>query len=150
MKKILLVIIISTCFTACPLGEESYNFFIENYSEEEIAFIVNVDENNKTLYPDTLIISDELLYFNTHNKNMRYWGFIGGSYKDVFKGQDTLSIFIFSVDTLKKYSWEQIRYDYNILVRYDLTDGNIGALRGYIPYPPNEAMRNMKMYPKYF
>ena len=37
-----------------------------------------------------------------------------------FLPKDTLSIFIFSTDTLNKYSWEEVRRDYKILRRYDL------------------------------
>jgi hypothetical protein len=67
---------------------------------------------------------------------------------------DTLSIFYFHPDTLKKYSWEEIQQNYKILRRYDLSIENFSSLKNKygvpeIPYPPTEAMKNMKMYPPY-
>lgn len=45
--------------------------------------------------------------------------------------------------------WEGIRDDYDILVRYDLTYDNLKVLNDTIPFPPTEAMKNMKMWPPY-
>ncbi|NWO28348.1 hypothetical protein [Capnocytophaga sp. oral taxon 903] len=63
--------------------------------------------------------------------------------------KDTLSIFIFSSDTLNKYSWEEVRRDYKILKRYDLSYEDCVRLNFIVPYPPTPEMSRMKMYPKY-
>ena len=63
--------------------------------------------------------------------------------------KDTLSIFIFSTDTLNKYSWEEVRRDYKILRRYDLSIQDLELLDYKVYYPPTPAMSRMKMYPKY-
>ena len=62
--------------------------------------------------------------------------------------KDTLSIFIFSTDTLNKYSWEEVRRDYKILKWYDLSYEDCKLLKFRVPYPPTPAMSRMKMYPK--
>lgn len=48
------------------------------------------------------------------------------SYRDIKNGDipymnDTLMFFVFSRDTLNKYSWEEIKRDYKILKRIDIT-----------------------------
>ena len=68
--------------------------------------------------------------------------------------QDTVSIFIFSKDTLDKFSWFEIQSGYKILQRYDLSLEDFNSLSNkngvpVIDYPPSEAMKYMKMYPPY-
>jgi len=69
--------------------------------------------------------------------------------------KDTVSIFYFHADTVNKYSWEIIQRDYKILRRYDLSTQDIITLKNKkngipeIPYPPDERMKDMKMYPPY-
>ncbi|SQA93841.1 hypothetical protein [Capnocytophaga ochracea] len=81
-------------------------------------------------------------YFSTDSR--RKW-------RDIFKElpKDTLSIFIFNTDTLNKYSWEEVRRDYKILKRYDLSIQDLELLDYKVYYPPTPAMSQMKMYPKY-
>ena len=63
---------------------------------------------------------------------------------------DTLSVFVFHADTIRKYSWEEIRDSYNILVRYDLSERDVRSFKNHtIPFPPTGAMRDMKMWPPY-
>jgi hypothetical protein len=64
---------------------------------------------------------------------------------------DTLRIFILSPDTISKYGWENVRTNYRILVRYDLSYSNIENESGNIllSYPPTPDMRNIKMFPPY-
>ena len=59
------------------------------------------------------------------------------------------SVFILSYETYLEKGWEGIRDDYDILVRYDLTYDDLKALNDTIPFPPSEAMKDMKMWPPY-
>lgn len=59
------------------------------------------------------------------------------------------SIFIFDAETAQEKNWEDIRKDYDILVRYDLTFDDLKALKDTIPFPPTEEMKDMQMYPPY-
>ena len=73
---------------------------------------------------------------------------LGNLYADL--PHDTLSVFVLHADTVRKYSWEEICEDYNIIVRYDLSKADVKSFENYIvPFPPTEAMRNMKMWPPY-
>mgnify|MGYP001577138897 CR=1 FL=1 len=47
----------------------------------------------------------------------------------------TLIVFIISVDTLNKYSFEKIAADYNILRRHDLTVDKLKAMNWTVTYP---------------
>lgn len=68
----------------------------------------------------------------------------------LFSDISRLSVFILHADTIRKYSWEEIRDSYNILVRYDLSEEDVRSFENYtIPFPPTETMRNMKMWPPY-
>ena len=47
---------------------------------------------------------------------------------------DTLSIFIFSGDTIAIYDWQTIRSNYNVLKRYDLSYQDMESLNWTITY----------------
>jgi len=63
--------------------------------------------------------------------------------------QNTLYVFLYSVDTLNKYPWSQIQKDYKILQRYALSIDDLQKLDWNVTYPPSPAMKDMKMYPPY-
>ena len=68
----------------------------------------------------------------------------------LFSDISRLSVFVLHADTVRKYSWDEIRDNYNIIVRYDLSKDDVKSFVGYtIPFPPTEAMRDMKMWPPY-
>ncbi len=71
----------------------------------------------------------------------------GVKYENMVK--DTLSVFFFHQDTLQKYKWQEIKDKYKILKRYDLSLNDLQNLNFSIPYPPDETMKNMKIYPPY-
>ena len=62
---------------------------------------------------------------------------------------DTLSIYLFHVDTLAKYSIDEIREDYKVLQRYDLSLEDLEHLDYKLSYPPDAKMSGVKMYPPY-
>ena len=107
------------------------------------------------LYPDT---SFEQLHnyelITSYSFNAHY---VGEPLDETIKQRmprDTVSIFYFHADTVNKYPWEIIQRDYKILQRYDLSSQDICTLKDHrgipeIPYPPDERMKDMKMYPPY-
>lgn len=106
-------------------------------------------------YPDTSIFTDSVRGTIQANSYI-----ICASHEPIedqiqrYIPSDTLSIFYFHPDTLKKYTWEEVRQGYKVLQRYDLSIEDIQKLKNKndvpeIPYPPTEAMRNIKMYPPY-
>jgi hypothetical protein len=88
------------------------------------------------LYPDTslAVSKPDLLEILPNEKE--YW-YISFEYKYLFDAipSDTLSVFIFSTDTLNKYTWEEVRDGYKILKRYDLSYDDLVEMDYTITYP---------------
>lgn len=75
---------------------------------------------------------------------------IPGVIKKEFDETDTLSVYIFNIDTLYKYSWEQIWAGDKFCVRYDLCKEEMKGNRiYYINYPPTQGMKSIHMYPSF-
>jgi hypothetical protein len=60
-----------------------------------------------------------------------------------------LYIFVLDMQVLENYPIDTIMNNYMILQRYDLTISDLQRLDWQIVYPPNEAMKDVKMYPPY-
>jgi hypothetical protein len=136
-----------------------YNLaYLENKSEFVIARYHPDSGINGIIYPDTVLKIDkrigcclqpgEIVPFLSTSFNYESWI---ASFKN-----DTISFYIFNQDTVDMYEWEKICKDYKILKRYDLSKDDLMHLkkieRGDLPvitYPPDERMKNMKMYPPY-
>lgn len=91
------------------------------------------------LYPDTLLPTEDLNPFckridpmSLYKTQLRIETI---TIKTLFEEKDSLMFFIFSADTLKKYSWDEIREDYKILKRYDLSVVDLDSLNWTITYP---------------
>jgi hypothetical protein len=140
-------------FQSCP--EQEYCWYLDNNSSDTL-FVYVAFAFCPTVYPDT-VISDEM-------------SFIGGfppktklsirptptDWKKTVKKlpKDTLSVYIMSIDTFLIYTGQEIKDDYKVSVRYDLSIRDIEKLLDdeglpTIPYPPDERMKDMKMYPLY-
>jgi hypothetical protein len=130
-------------------------FSMKNNSNSDICFYVS---SGSYVYPDTTISFDreKVGYTTKPNTTNTSWSIPIYSYEIWISGfpKDTVSIYIFSQDTVNIYEWEIIQQDYKILQRYDLSLEDINNLKNendipVITYPPSEAMKNMKMYPPY-
>ena len=140
--KILALSFVALIFTACPMDYVN-GFRFRNNSNTDVYIYLNVYD--ETLYPDTTVTRLRRGHFFKQGITRSYE--YGSSKNDPWV--DTLCLFIFDADTFNTYSWEEIQNDYKVLQRYDLSLENIEALKRQIPYPPTEAMKNMKMYPAY-
>jgi hypothetical protein len=58
-------------------------------------------------------------------------------------------VYIFDANVLATVSWSTIAKNHIVLQRYDLTKEDLQRLDWEITYPPNEAMKDVKMYPPY-
>ena len=143
MKKII-TLILSLSYLQC---DKFYDLEIHNNTDKTINIYF---ADGETYYPDTLLpeankrLKEAKLNKTHYETSMVQWGKI---LKKLPK--DTLSIFIFSTDTLNKYSWKEVRRDYKILRRYDLSIQDLELLDYKVYYPPTPTMSRMKMYPKY-
>ena len=175
MKKSVLLFVsllfIGLLFFSCEISDPNdpyYLFQIHNISDVDIiSYQASGNEAQPTMYPDTLlpssfyedmdikeclessdsgiIVKPEARFpimpylYPTISKRRFNQHFKSGIY----------SVFIIDAQTAQEKSWEDIRKDYDILVRYDLTYDDLKALNNSIPFPPTEKMKDMKMYPPY-
>ncbi|GHT32419.1 hypothetical protein FACS189434_04140 [Bacteroidia bacterium] len=135
--------------------ERHYAYEIHNNSKYTTQVYIAVSSNGG-VYPDTTLSFVKDRITTTINPFSQFNSDYGSSFEEIFSHfpNDTLSIYIFDRDTLNKYFWEEIQRDYKILQRYDLSFKDIQILQNKygipeIPYPPDERMKEMKMYPPY-
>jgi len=62
---------------------------------------------------------------------------------------DTMFVYVFDAMVIRHRPWEVIARDYLVLQRYDLTLEDLQRLNWRITFPPDERMRNVKMYPPF-
>lgn len=147
LLKIIRLVVTIISLTACPNespNDRGFRFF--NNSEFNVCtYIGGIDRKyGGVLYPDTALMNTNVMSGSTMKGESFFYSFNSN-------GVDTMSLYIIDADTLKKYSWEEIRTGYKILQRYDL-DVSVAALRKLdlkVTYPPTEAMKDVKMYPPY-
>jgi len=106
--------------------DKVYSIRIENKSNDTIQFYASY------VYPDTSIVSKkprlDMAYPNdySHIDSKKKW-------EDVLPN-NIISIFILSKDTVDTYNWENIRSDYNILRRYDLSIEQLESMNWTVTY----------------
>ena len=152
MRKVSVIFIV--LLISCTLKMDAiYPIHIYNESEVQyIGYYFATGGRYGSYYPDTLLPNNNTYVYNKNIKPKQHLQYDSWIKWDVtFKSlpKDTLSIFIFSSDTLNKYSWEEVRRDYKILKRYDLSIQDLELLDYKVYYPPIPAMSRMKIYPKY-
>jgi hypothetical protein len=158
MKQIRLCILL--CFVAivgsqcCSYLEKSYSIRIKNSHNTDIYYHFNfssIEKENDVIYPDTILSFPKNILVKVKQGTI----FIDNMPLYPIEKwisnlpHDTLSIYIFDIDTLNRYEWDEIQKDYKILQRYDISAEDIKYLNNEVPYPPTEAMKDMKMYPPY-
>ncbi len=143
--ELLLIVTANSCFY-----DKVYYVMVKNNSNSTIAGYI-AEGYNKIAYPDTMLSTVVEKGAKTMIKPGTIFGIQTGPTQRIFEDlpSDTLSIYIFSQDTLDTYGWEEIRDGYKILRRYDLSYPDLEKLKFVIPYPPSEAMKGMKMYPPF-
>ena len=142
--KFIVLLFVLLMLSACP-NEHGDAYRFNNNSTVDVYMYFDLDFLGFTLYPDTAISQVRKGELFKQGKGGTYLT----SYKYLFERNDTLSMFIFDAKIFDTYCWEDIRNDYKILQRYDISKENYETLRHSITYPPTEAMKNIKMYPPY-
>jgi hypothetical protein len=134
-QTIILTVILLATSVGCnkPLGvREVYSIWINNQSNSNIAIKAS------KIYPDTLITFDQTNFRGClTGDSIPLEGY--DSWDELFNGllSDTLSIFIFSSDTIAKYGWEYVMNNYLILERADLSYSDLEGMNWKYSYPQN-------------
>ena len=141
MRKYIQLLLLFVGFVSCEPWGGMHGIQVENNSDLEISFY-SYSLLYGQFYPDTILKRDTLKdYSISHVKpHSQIWVGTGFNYREIKKGNipyynDTLMFFVFSRDTLNKYSWEEIKRDNKILKRYDITGRQLNDQNWTIIYP---------------
>ena len=113
-----------------PFVERVYSIKVINNGTTGIAALLSYQ------YPDTTIPDNYNRVGGILPNDFRYLD-SQKPWKDVFQQlpKDTLSLFFFSIDTLKTYNWQKIRNENKILTRLDLSFQDLMNSGYKISYP---------------
>lgn len=126
-----------------PFAERVWSISIKNNTAEELIFI-HPSYNRKTksieninLFPDTSLLAEKPINMPIIPAFSENYIDFKVKYEKVFEAipSGKLSIYLFSKDTLNKHTWEQIRQDYKVLKRYDLTYDELKQMNWTVSYP---------------
>lgn len=152
MSKIILVLgfylalIANSCKDDIPIRLETIH--VVNNADHNIESAV--PSSGGPFYPDTALT--EIVTGSMQNtppgRNAYYDHHGTGSLAALIEStpEGLISIYVFHPDTLANYSDQEIIDDYNVLARYDLTLSDLETLDFFVPYPPSEAMNDMRIY----
>ena len=154
--RILFVLGCMVLLQACPMiDRDMFPLYLENNSNDTLG--VYVANGFYSAYPDTLLpdkYQDGLLS-GIPNGNMTGAVYSFKSPEKEIKQlpNNILSIFILSMNNnygIETDSiWKEMNYGTRFLRRYDMSIQDLKELNYSIPYPPDERMKTMKMYPPY-
>jgi hypothetical protein len=136
MKKtfIVLIIIFISLFYSCgdknPFATTRYQILIRNNSNKNISFF------DSRVYPDTAMPLIKP-YYGTSFSNGSSGIDSESKWETIIDNtpKDTLSIFITDFDTMVYKPWNEIRTQYRILKRYDLSLQDLQNKDWTITYP---------------
>lgn len=157
MKKFVIysfLSLLTVVLTGCPFSAEDGGdrVTIVNKADYNISCFFSWYSHNTfdPIYPDTTISVNRQKGLEVADKNKPTYMYVY-SIEKTFKEEqtDTICFFIFHSDTVVKYDWDVICREYKILQRYDLSLQDFKRLKYTITYPPDETMRDVKMYPPY-
>lgn len=150
---IVMALFFSIMLSSCKKEDENHHKTIEiiNYSEKDIYSYFNVH------YPDTLALrgvpssSEPSIYkVERHKSNTTalwqrtFWEVIFRDGRRI--PSDTLMIFVMDAELLES---KNTHINNAIIQRYDLSLQDLQQINWTLTYPPNESMKNIKMYPSY-
>ncbi|HEX4887223.1 MAG TPA: hypothetical protein VFV37_04170 [Luteibaculaceae bacterium] len=113
-----------------PGARQVYRIWIKNNSGVGVSYLVGQS------YPDTAVPNEEESLLMLEPNGRRPYD-QNEEWEDFFAKlpADTLSIFFFNNDTLAKYGFEQVRTDYNILKRKDVSLQDLKSDSFTVTYP---------------
>ncbi len=123
-----IILSIMLCSGSCDFFLDVFYFFdVHNNSSDTVWCYSSYN------YPDTSLSLDK----------PRLRGIKPGGYTKIINDEkfedalprDTLIVFILSQDTVDAYDWAQIRDDYKIIKRYDLSISELDEMSWTIKYP---------------
>ena len=137
--QIIIILIISIfLMTNCleDMMEKWFTIRVNNNSNKRIYISAGCGRYGIPNYPDTLLptIEPSLLNVEPHDYNNLRSSI---EWESVIKKieSDTLSIYFFDADTINKYTWDEIKNEYKIIKREDLSIDDFRQANWTIMYP---------------
>lgn len=125
------------------VGESFYHLDIENNSNDTIvAFKVHEPGYRDTILPPTK--PGNIRFLQPHTRS----SFTSQvPYEEIFKklDRDTMSFYFYKYHIFSTMDWNEVRENRLFLMRYELSLDDMKRLSFSVPYPPNEAMADMKV-----
>ena len=158
MKKLMVSIISAIAFGCVPKeGPNCHTgITINNQSDKCIYCSWSIQ------YPDSIagagIVEDPDLRFlggstgKMYNYSVGHLACMEFRYSSFYKSAssvDTLMVYVYDEDVVRNNTWQDIRDNYLVRQRYDLSLGDMRALDWTLSYPPDERMKGIKMWPPY-
>ncbi len=134
LPKMLLIIVVGYGLTLSncrgdlkSVSLPEYTFFIQNNSKDTFRY------SYSTLFPDTSILNnmDSVLIYPLQQTKIEFPTYLLPN----FETNGYVEIFLFNVDTLRKYGWPTVASKYLVTRRYDLTYDSIKQDNNVINYP---------------
>ena len=125
----LLLILCALSLTGCTDAAYDYNKSLTfiNRSNQDIAIQLG-GVSGGVIYPDTTLPIYKITHLIRANDKIEY--------DRILKyPQDSIYLFVLNPDTITKYTWEQIREDYNIIKRYELSWKRLAETNNIVTYP---------------
>lgn len=148
MKYLFLIYLAFSLKSCTPLAEDFFSIDVVNETDTKLFFY----EANEIaqVYPDTTVVADQERLRQILPMTTASFG-SGSPWDEEIERlpSDTLSVFIFSSDTLNTFPYSEIRDDYKILKRYDLSIEDLELLNFKVTFPPTQQMQNIRQFPPY-
>jgi len=131
MKKIIQILIVFIVLLGCEhFADKQYGIRIRNHSNYSISVYGDY------ILPDTMLTPNypNIRVFKQGESNQLLATEVGDPELERFKNEK-LTIFIFSTDTLNKYSWNEVVEGYKVLKRYEINQQDLIDMGGAVTYP---------------
>lgn len=115
-----------------------YPLGLVNNASHSIGYYLGIGDFDEPVFPDTTLPMTNRYYGTEIPSGATHVLYYSGiSWDKIYQTlpEDTMCLFIFHTDTLKKYSWNQVRLGYKVLRRYDLSLDDLKKSRFRLTYP---------------
>jgi len=154
MKKLCIIVgLIGLFFSSCEKEDTENAHYRIRFNNDSDYWIGGLYD---PYYPDTTINYPWFPTDSTKCKIQPKESLIitNGHFKSTFESffsstNDTLMFYIFDYKVLTTNKWAEVRDNYMVTQRYDLSLDDLRRLDWKLSFPPTEEMRNIKMWPPY-
>ncbi len=123
MKGRISVLALAALLASCwePTGNsvprEAFSLDVYNNSQRTVVVMPSLEEVDGIVAPSTGLMQEVLCNFREVTPGQKgWWSFFPDEMN--IKVKDPMAVFVFSPDTLSKYTWPQVKADSNFLRKY--------------------------------